>query len=210
MAPSLRGGVACCGRPRGFNAVLQPMLQIARRSATLVTITVTPSSEYAIGAPESLALAIPPHAVASHQGVRSAFDLVVMPAAGSVVLSDADSDRALYLYLDKSEADVRDLHAIDLQLELRGDTFSRDVGEDTNASRLLIEGFTSLQGGPHSWDVRAPARPPTPPRQSPAHPQACSGLAQPSRRVGPTRAPRRTSCSARCRTRRSCASTTRT
>ena len=69
-----------------------------------------------------------------------------------MVLSDADSPGGLYLYLDKSETHVRSESSIELQLALSDDTFSLDVGEDTNASRLLIEGFTSLQTGANSWN----------------------------------------------------------
>lgn len=102
-----------------------------------------------IEGPESLSLALSQSATLAARGVHSAFDLVVMPTAGSVVLSDADS---LFLQLDKSETRVRGKLRIDLQLALSGDTFSLDLGEDTNASRLLIEGMTSLQAGVHGWN----------------------------------------------------------
>ena len=139
--------------PGGFNAILQPLLTVHRvYSPSLVGIRVPPSPDYSIGKPEALYLALPPGATKAARGAQSAFELIVMPEAGSVVLSDANSPGALYLYLDKSEAIVRDKTAIELQLALTGDTFSLDVGEDTNASSLLIEGLTSLQNGENGWN----------------------------------------------------------
>jgi hypothetical protein len=146
----LRAGLRSLqSEPTGFNAVLQPMLTVARRSDTLVSVMVPTSAQYAIIYPESLSLTVAPGATRAARGAHSAFNLVVRPAAGSVVLTDANS---LYLQLDKSEALVRDKRSIDLQLALSDDTLSLDLGEDTNASRLLIEGIASLQSGTNGWN----------------------------------------------------------
>ena len=147
-----RGFRAAEPQAEGFNSALQPALTVHRRSSSLISIVTPPSAEYVISRPEALTLTIPPGATRSAQGAQGSFNLVAMPEAGSVVLSDADSPGGLYLYLDKSETHVRSESSIELQLALSDDTFSLDVGEDTNASRLLIEGFTSLQTGANSWN----------------------------------------------------------
>lgn len=153
LAGLLRAGLRSVGTESGgFNSVLQPMLEIQRRSDTLVSIHVPPSNAYAIGQPDALSLTVPMDALASARGASSTFDMVVVPEAGSVVLSDANSPGALYLYLDTSETDIRAIESVDLQLALSGDTFSRDVGEDTNASRLLIDSFRSVLTGARSWN----------------------------------------------------------
>ena len=123
--------------------VLRPALQVTRRSHTVVSVLVPPAPAYSVSTPESLALALSPMASRAARGVRGAFELVVTPEAGSARLSDAHSQGALYLALDKSERHVRDQSVLELQLKLTGDTFTLDVGEDSNASALLIRGIAS-------------------------------------------------------------------
>ena len=76
-----------------------------------------------------------------------------LPTAGTAVLSDASTPGALYLQRDLVEAHVRAEEPLRLQIKLSGDEWSFDVGEDTDASRDLIDGLVSLQTSPRGWNA---------------------------------------------------------
>ena len=156
LADLLRSAIrSAASEPLGFNAALAPRLDVSRRSRHLIEVQVpaAASAGYGIAAPETLLIAIPPSAVESQQGARANIDLCVVPTRGSAVLSDAATPGALYLYLDKNEALVRSQASFTLQLKLTGDAWSFDVGEATNASAALIDGFLSLQNEARGWNA---------------------------------------------------------
>ena len=151
----MRSGISSSSsEASGFNNILAPNLGVRRESDSLLVVSVPLTSAYDVLAPEVLSLSVPPNAVLSNQGARSGIGLEIKPSRGSVVLSDADSPDALYLYLDKSEEAVRSSsQRIALQLALSGDSWDDAVGLDSNASMLLIQGFTCASKQASGWNA---------------------------------------------------------
>ena len=138
----------------GFNNVLAPNLEVHRESDILLVVNVPFRSAFDVTAPEVLSLSVPNGAVRSRQGARAGIGLQVFPSPGSVVISDADSPDALYLYLDKSEEAVRSSsQRIALQLALSGDAWDDAVALASNASMLLIQGFTCASKQASGWNA---------------------------------------------------------
>lgn len=138
---------------RGFNNVIRPLLSVERRSSSLLAVTVPQVDAYDISFPETLSFNLPPQLLRSAGKVASQPELQIVPSAGTAVLSDASSPGALYLYRSFSEEGVRAKQTIDLQIKLTGDKWSRDVGEDSNASVLVIRGLNALSDEQAGWNA---------------------------------------------------------
>ena len=136
--------------PAGWNAVVQPTIGLELRDVTTARYSLPAAPEYSIREPETLLLSAVRTALESARKVAAPLELVLMPAGGSALLTDAGS---LYLLDDKDEAQVRDKGLLRLKIELSGDAWARDVAVPSQSSADLIRSFTSLQSSPRGWNT---------------------------------------------------------
>ena len=150
-APQLRAAFASAqAEPAGWNAVVQPTIGLELRDVTTARYSLPAAPEYSIREPETLLLSAVRTALESARKVAAPLELVLMPAGGSALLTDAGS---LYLLDDKDEAQVRDKGLLRLKIELSGDAWARDVAVPSQSSADLIRSFTSLQSSPRGWNT---------------------------------------------------------
>ena len=114
-------------------------------ASRVVTVMVPQVADYDITAPEFLALTVPPAAVASRQRLR-AQGIVRIDATPGVALASGT------LLETPTEDAIRSDSILSVEIVLKGDTWTLNVGTNDVATAGIIKGFSSEQDEPSGWN----------------------------------------------------------
>eukprot|EP00163_Fabomonas_tropica_P034660 TRINITY_DN96_c0_g1_i7.p1 TRINITY_DN96_c0_g1~~TRINITY_DN96_c0_g1_i7.p1 ORF type:complete len:4713 (-),score=554.72 TRINITY_DN96_c0_g1_i7:428-12508(-) len=134
----------------GWNAIVKPSLtftSVDRVSDTVVNITLPPFSNYAISAPESIAVLVPAAALVNDGPLTATPSLTIANAPPA----SARLSGSFLLSAFQTETNVISGGNF-ITLELIGDTWVPTVGNDNPITTALLQGLTSSTSSSHGWN----------------------------------------------------------
>ena len=167
----VEGFASAQSEPQGWNVVVQPLLgatSVSLLDDRTVRITVQPSAQYAISAPETLSLTLPKIALTSNLALAAAPSIVLRATPGDATLGGTLATHPQEVYVRDGRRSSGSHLPASLLITLRGgDTWSPAAvragswAGDGDASlgerevvAAIVDGMLSEQDEPNGWNVR--------------------------------------------------------